>query len=245
MFNYLYDGSFEGLLTALHDAVASDEKPGAVVHESDAEALLFIKNITITASPSKSDKMINFIIKTMSLDSLHNIFRAFLSDRNRPGEAIYEYIKAGLIHGRRVDSHICDERVRRVHDLRDSVSYETHRLLGLLRFSLTAEGIYYAKIEPDNNITGLLAPHFAKRLPDERWLIHDIGRGTGAFYDKNEWSVSEIGIDSEPEFSNEEIKFRGLWKTFFRSVAIESRINPKLQRRCMPKRYWKHMIEMN
>ena len=245
MFNYIYDGSFEGLLTALHDAVSSNEKPGAVISEFDAEDLLFIKNIPVETSPGKSDKMINFIVKAMSHDSLHNIFHAFLSDKNRPGEAIYEYLKAGLSYGRLVDSHICDERVRRVHDLSDGVCWETHRMLGLLRFSLTGEGIYYAKIEPDNNVAGLLAPHFAHRLPDERWLIHDVRRGTGAFYDKKEWTISDISIDAEPEFSREETKYRELWKTFFRSVVIETRTNPKLQRRCMPKRYWKHLVEMN
>jgi probable DNA metabolism protein len=47
------------------------------------------------------------------------------------------------------------------------------------------------------------------------------------------------------EPSEAEARSRALWKTFHRTVAIENRINPALQRQFMPARYWKHLTEMD
>ena len=35
-----------------------------------------------------------------------------------------------------------------------------------------------------------------------------------------------------------------LWKNYFRALAIPQRINECQQRHMMPRRYWKHLTEM-
>lgn len=35
-----------------------------------------------------------------------------------------------------------------------------------------------------------------------------------------------------------------LWKTYFKSTTINERRNLKLQARMMPRRYWKHIFEV-
>lgn len=61
------------------------------------------------------------------------------------------------------------------------VSRESHRMLGLIRFRNLPEDIYYAPIKPDFNILTILAPHFARRLPSQKWVIHDKKKGTGRY----------------------------------------------------------------
>jgi probable DNA metabolism protein len=34
-----------------------------------------------------------------------------------------------------------------------------------------------------------------------------------------------------------------LWRTYHRSITIENRKNPELQKRFMPTRYWKYLTE--
>jgi len=41
-----------------------------------------------------------------------------------------------------------------------------------------------------------------------------------------------------------EARSQVLWKTFHRTVAIENRTSPSLQRQFMPVCYWKHLTEM-
>ena len=44
--------------------------------------------------------------------------------------------------------------------------------------------------------------------------------------------------------AEDERQFQLLWKNYFRALAIPQRINECQQRRMMPRRYWKHLTEM-
>jgi len=41
----------------------------------------------------------------------------------------------------------------------------------------------------------------------------------------------------------DELAFQRLWKSYFDALAIPERFNPRLQRRQMPARFWKYLIE--
>jgi probable DNA metabolism protein len=43
--------------------------------------------------------------------------------------------------------------------------------------------------------------------------------------------------------AEDEKLFQEMWKTYFKSIAIKERINPKLHKQNMPVRYWKHLTE--
>ena len=45
-------------------------------------------------------------------------------------------------------------------------------------------------------------------------------------------------------YSQEEQHFQKLWKTFFNTISIKERTNPRCQMQYMPKKYWKDLIEM-
>ena len=48
-----------------------------------------------------------------------------------------------------------------------------------------------------------------------------------------------------PRLADEaEERYRALWKQFYRTIAIESRENPRCRMTHMPKRYWENMTEM-
>jgi len=273
---YIYDDSFDGLLTALFACYASTIKPDSIAAESEFEENLFDEKIIIPAEQNKAAKAVNIISNLISLEAMHNIFYAFLAESSNHGGIIYDYFKFGLEKGRMADNFLHDPRVIEVHKLRDRLHIEKHRLFGLIRFKKVmlknSATLYYAECEPDNNVVGLLAPHFACRLPGERWMIHDLKRGIAAINEpadgprkapareenvmishnkgihniKNaaKWSIVNITIDSEPELAPGEKLYQDLWRAFIKSVAIETKINPKLQRRCMPARYWKYLTEM-
>ena len=130
-----------------------------------------------------------------------------------------------------------------LNDLSQKVKKETHLFLGILRFKKLKNGIYYSKIEPDNNITMLIADHFAKRMADQPWIIHDAKRNIFALYNTKQVVFAmeqEINISSD---ICDDRKFETLWKNYFHAIAIESRKNLRLQKSFMPRRYWKNMPE--
>ena len=51
------------------------------------------------------------------------------------------------------------------------------------------------------------------------------------------------GLLSEKLMDDDEKHFQELWKTYFKSIAIQERLNPKLHRQNMPARFWDYMPE--
>ncbi len=62
------------------------------------------------------------------------------------------------------------------------------------------------------------------------------------------WGAAPAKIHALPavpvEAAAHERAYVHLWKTYFRSVDMPERRNLKLQMRHMPKRHWKHLVEM-
>lgn len=240
---YVYDGSFEGLLTAVYEAYYLKEKPDSIVSETNYQEDLLVKKIVIQTDCSKSDKVYDSIIKKISYEAFTKVYCVFLSELPEAATMIYEYLKLGWKIGRKVDCCLSDERVLNVHTISKKVSKERHRMLGLIRFKKIKGDMYYAAIEPDYNIVGLLAHHFVRRFNDQYFVIHDVKRNTAAVYNRSEWILSEFTANQIIIWDNDEQNIQSLWKEFFNSIAIKDRVNPRLQKQFMPKRYWKYLIE--
>ena len=55
---------------------------------------------------------------------------------------------------------------------------------------------------------------------------------------------ADLNQDIIHNYSEEEQQFRDLWLTFFDSIAIKARTNPKLQAQNIPKRFWPDALEL-
>lgn len=69
--------------------------------------------------------------------------------------------------GRDVDNNLANNAVLTIKKINLKVGEERHALLRLLRFKMLENGILYATLEPQYNIVGLMAPHFANRMSNE------------------------------------------------------------------------------
>lgn len=239
---YITDGTFEGILTAVFEAYKNKEEPQSIVTKQYFQTLLGSEIREIKTNQEEYDRVYNSIIEKMSYEVLELIYKAWLSEHRDVGIAIYRYIKIGLKIGRRVISYLQNPDVQMINDLSLRVSKEVHLFVGILRFNKLKNGIYYAQIEPDNNIVMLIAGHFADRLSDQPWIIHDVKRNLSALFDMNQVIFSSDNISIPADYKDDK-EFEILWKRYFKAIAIESRINPRLQRSFMPRRYWKNLTE--
>lgn len=244
MKNYIYDGSFEGLLTALYAVFCSREKPfGIETIENMQESFLY-ENKIIKTSLQTAQKMSTIIRKRISDEVFMDIFYLFLSEADNSGLMAYDYLSLGFKVGSRIKLYLSDSRVLDVEKICIKVLGECHRMLGLTRFRLLKGNVYYGAIEPDNNITILIAPHFAERMKCQDWIIHDVKRNIAAIYNKTNWAVIPFALESSPMLEEWGRDYEKLWKQYCASISIQSRQNSKLQKRNMPFRYWKHLVEM-
>ncbi len=244
MNDYLYDGSFTGLLTAVYQAYYHPVKPDSIMPQSSYNPGLFANPIFIAADSEKADKVYHAIINKISPAALRHVYRAYLSELPGIENTIYHYLRIGFKLGKQVNSHLTNQYVSKIHNVSRKVSSESHRMLGLIRFQLIAGDIYYAPIEPDYNIVGLVAPHFAKRLAGQKWVIHDVKRNSAALHNGEEWVLTDLNSESNFTAQEKEAFYQNLWRDYFKNAGVPDRKNPKLQRQFMPARYWKHLTEM-
>jgi len=155
---------------------------------------------------------------------------------------IYKYLQLGFKIGSRVDLDLMDDRVLNIQRINQKVTFEKHRMLGLVRFQLVEGDLYYAPVQPDHNIVALMANHFSQRMSDQKWMIHDVKRKIGVIYNLKQWVITPVDIET-PAIGKEEYLYQELWKNYYKSIAIKERKNPKLQKRCMPVRYWGFLTE--
>ncbi len=243
MLTYIYDGSFEGILTAVFEAFTRKQVPDAILSKHGFQQDITSSYIYIETDTMKSDRVYNSIRCNISEDALKNCYQAFLSEDPQAGILIYRYLKLGWRMGSRVDLHLSDNTVFEMMSINRRLESEVHRLMGFVRFRQVVGGIFYSPVSPDYNVVELLAPHFAERLSDQPWIIHDTKREIAAFYNGKTWIVSEFSTEDIPVSTEDEKLYSGLWKQFFNALSIPGRENPKLQRRLLPRRYWDHLTE--
>jgi probable DNA metabolism protein len=135
--------------------------------------------------------------------------------------------------------------------LAHKVGREKHRMEAFVRFQLTKDDVYFANIEPDFDVLPLISKHFRNRYADQQWIIYDLQRKYGLFYDLNTVEIISLDLSDIHTNSNEkssaftyaEYEYQDLWNNYFKSTTIKSRINNKLHVQHVPKRYWKYLSE--
>lgn len=239
---YIYDGSFNGLLTIVFDSYISKTIPSRIVTE-ESEISLFFKYTISKTNEEKANRIYNGIIKNISSHCLYTAYHVFLSDSANKETDIVKYLLLGFQIGNKIDHLLTNDLVLKLEKLSKRVFGEYHRLCGLLRFIELKNGIFYAKIHPDNNVLELLGHHFISRFPKENFIIHDKRRNIVLLYNTKEYLITEAENLKITSLSEKELLFQNLWRTFYNSIGIKERKNSKLRIKCMPKKYWQDLIE--
>jgi len=241
--DYLYDGSFEGLLTAIYYNYY-EEKADGIYHKDYYQYSLTTNSRTLETNSEIAAKVYGAIEQKISAEALRQIYYVYLSNHPNKENLILRYLELGFKLGAKINSYYTHPAVLPVLKTAKKVSFEAHRFLGLVRF-VEARNYLYAALEPDNNIIVLLADHFAERLANENFIIHDKKRNIAVIYNRQEWFLSDLPKDLKVDFSDEEAFYQQLWQRYFKHMGIDDRKNPKLQAQFVPHRYRKNLIEFN
>jgi len=247
----LYDGSFEGLLSAIFDSyqmrfVQVDIQPHFL-----AKPLLFGTSHKFETDRKKADRVWKGLRKQKNGQRAANsIYKSFLSELPGIENEIYHYVRLIFSSSGRQARDYSNPVVLRISQTVKKVGREKHRMDAFVRFRLTRDGVYVSTISPDFNVLPLIAKHFKDRYADQPWLILDVKRGYGIQYDLKEVHVVQLEdprrfTDGLPEdvLDPTEVDFTRLWKQYFISTNIKARKNTALHLRHVPGRYWKYLSE--
>ncbi len=179
------------------------------------------------------------------------MYFAFLSEEPGIEMILYRYIRKAIGNKDFSAGDYGDSVILKVSQTAKMVSREKHRMEAFVRFMLIKDEIYFSHIAPDFNVLPLILSHFESRYADQKWIIYDLKRKYGLFYDLN--STQYISLDLSEKLNNgildpyvyaaSEKDFQVLWQKYFKSVNIASRKNTKLHLQHVPKRYWKYLSE--
>lgn len=240
----LFDDTFEGLMTAFFDAYARRPHPVAILPESACQLEFDRRYQTVATDPIKAERVVRGIERQIGDFAYEKVWVAALADLPGVSQAIYQYLLWGFEIGRSIRSRLADERVLAVDKAVALVTREAGFLREFLRLAEMEGGVYYGEISPRHQVLPLIMPHFVDRFADQPFVVQDCTHKMAGVAHGGEWYITSSSAFSLPETSAREKSIQHLWRTFYHKVAVEERVNPKLQRQLMPKKYWKHMVEM-
>lgn len=247
----IYDGSFTGFLTCVFNAYEQGLKKVniAPVNHSYLKGLFFDTQEIL--SESHKAARVWRAICTRAPKGKRDLYYSFLSEHEGVEDTLFAMIQYILSNDRPVDSDYSNPFVLKVGQIAKKVAREKHRMEAFVRFRLTKEDIYFATIEPDFHVLPLIKAHFKRRYADQKWMIYDVTRKLGIYYDLKKVTFitlhldPKVGMAGAPEavFHKTEAEFQRLWQQYYKSATIESRINSKLHTQHVPRRYWKYLTE--
>lgn len=237
----VYDGSFEGFLTCIYKVICQKLNNVQITSDKEIQTSFDTEVHFIKRDINESSKMMSIIKNSQDLI---NIKYAHSSCNENKNLIILNYIRLVLEFGKNAKFLLNNKEAIAFFDICRKVQYECHILKGFLRFSETITKIYYAKIEPANDIVQFLMPHFINRYRYQKFVIHDIKRNIVGIYDTKKSLVFKNNAKLFIALTEKEENIQKLFKTYYNTINIRIRKNKKQMLNFMPKRYHKHLIEL-
>jgi probable DNA metabolism protein len=241
MNRYLYDGTADGLLSAIAWILEEEPDPEKVALAARQDTL-FEEGFYIGTDATQAEALF-FRLRRKAPDAAHTLYSFMLAEKDGMASSLLHYLSLAFIHADKVNGYLTHPAVRDVVSVAKKAGRELHRMKGLLRFEKLRDGAYLAKMEPDHNIIQPLAWHFSRRLRAQDWFIYDVRRRTAARWHNGALLFGSIEQFTSPALSEDEKQVQLLWQTFFKTIAIADRKNPRLQKSNMPMKYWKYLTE--
>lgn len=238
----------EGLLTSVFEFY--ERKPGTIklISQQHFEPVLLDEVFEVMSDEPKSKRVWDGLKKKIGNEWLMRFYKAFLSEDEAIFQQLFYFACYIFDNPKGAEQNSGHPAVIALTQMERSVSRERHRMKAFIRFQETVDGIFYAPIEPDFNVLPLISYFFKNRYADQRWIIYDLKRKYGLYYDLN--TVEEIILEETPALKTPNDLLHGkeelyglLWKDYFKSTNIVARKNMKLHIRHVPKRYWKYLTE--
>ncbi len=247
----LYDGTFDGFLTCVFEVYKQKLNPVVIQKMHCVQNTLFANPENIFTDSKKADRVWKGLKNKISEVGCSMLYYAFLSEKEKVENLLLRFIQYAMKSTSSIENNFSDEDVLNVSQIAKSVGREKHRMEAFVRFRLMKDGVYFSNVEPDFNVLPLISKHFQRRFADQKWIIYDLKRKYGLFYDLEKVDIIELELPESFDptktnrvfFMNEELEFQSLWQDYFSSTNIPSRKNMKLHIQHVPKRYWKYLSE--
>jgi len=220
----------DGFRTAVRRLIAAEVPPADVIWDGGAGDL-FGDTAPIDAAPVALPR------------ALAKLIEAVVCHRDPERYALLYTMVWRVTHGERALLEVAsDPLVHRLMLMRKNIRRDIHKMHAFLRFREVRDPDgkehFVAWFEPDNYILEAAAPFFVNRF---RSLLWSILTPLGALH----WNGDRL-IDGPPASKADAPDgdtFEAAWQGYYESIFNPARVNPKVMRGHMPKKYWRNLPE--
>ncbi|MET3035389.1 TIGR03915 family putative DNA repair protein [Chryseobacterium sp. NRRL B-14859] len=250
MTTLIYDGSFDGLFTAIFEVFEYRYHDAEITgRERFYQENIFAEIHEVTTQPEKSERVLNKLEQNIGKKGIHQLLKVFLSEDTEMEQLVLSVVRKSIQHAEiNILENYADPDILKIAKINKSVDRERHRMTAFVRFEKMQDDIFFAKIDPDFNVLPLVRKHFKDRYQDQKWMIYDLRRNYGILYDLEDCDF--FYPNEKPDFKTyqekfheEEKNYQILWQRYFTKTNIVERKNLKLHIQHVPKRYWKYLTE--
>lgn len=135
MIDYIYDGTFDGLLTVIYHHYYTDRAAG--IYTADSYQASFLHGfMEVETEEKKADKVYAAIRDKISQYDLRSVYRAWLSCDPEKEMKILRYVVLGFQQEHRTSSLHSHPAVADFQAILQKISHESERMLEFVRFSV-------------------------------------------------------------------------------------------------------------
>lgn len=252
MTTVIYDGSFEGLMTAIFEIFEYKFLDAEIFSEENYKLEnIFATLHEVQTQPDKSERVLKKLEANLGKEAVSQLLMVFLSEHSQLENLILSAVRYSLSRpNQNVLNDFAHSDMMDIAKVCKSVGREIHRMNAFVRFEKLRDDFYFSKVEPDFNVLPLIFKHFKARYQDQKWMIFDLKRHYGIFSDQKTADFFYPDDVNKNKFVNtqnllhdEELKYQKLWQRYFVKTNIPERKNIKLHVKSLPKRYWKYLTE--
>jgi len=250
MTRLVYDGTFEGLLTAVFEIYERKLTQVKMERGESYTSAMFENLVKVMTDNIRAERVLSGLRQKLSPNGVQRLYIAHLAGIENDDDTIVGFIRYVFDTDQNIEDDYSNRYVLRVSEIVGMMRREKHRMEAFVRFQKLKDETFYSAIQPDFNVLPLLIKHFKNRYADQKWIIYDIKRNYGLYYNLHDTEFISLEFSSVKNpgnvvtaFNEDEEIYQHLWKNYFTSVNIPARKNTKLHLRHIPKRYWKHLTE--
>ena len=177
----VYDGTFNGFLTAVFQAFEDNVRVAAIQRKATSQKEFFSKSLFVETDIQKAKK-VWYTLRSKAYEPLKNIYFAFLSET--PGLEQHLYTKILRLlngnNGQAAETAVVNSP--NIDELALQVSREKRKWENELRLNFPKGKPHIAHIKPKFNILPLISRYFRTTYPSGNWIIYDQVRNYGLFF---------------------------------------------------------------
>ncbi len=185
----IYDGSFNGFLTAVYSAFEMRFELTDIRRRTDGQKVMFAEPVLIRTETDKARRVWDGIGKNNYL-AVRKIYFSFLSEQPGIELLLYRYIRNLFKPAGNLEKELSISL--KVDTLAEMVGQEKKRLEANLNFTHEVGPSALAILNPRFNVLPLITRHARSRFPDRSWILYDKKRKFALYFNKEEMQLLKL-----------------------------------------------------